>query len=123
MKEYDFPYYGSGGKGDSWDNKVSVVLSDEEDRRLRQSAESEKWYRLSEDPDLNDIYLRVLEAAYKQEIQNLSVLKEMYNEYREDFSEDDDPEDLPIEVILRRYLDEQCIGINYPEELCPLFEE
>lgn len=123
MKKYDFPYYGSGGKGDSWDNIVSVVLSDEEDRRLRQSAESEKWFRLSEDPDLNDTYKKVLEAAYKQEIKNLSVLDEMFDEYREDFSEDDDPEDLPIEVILRRYLDEQCIGINYPEELCPLFEE
>ena len=123
MKEYEFPYFGSGGKGDTWEGSITIVLSDEEDMRLRRSAESDVWFRLSDDPGLSDICEKILEGAYEQEINNLLEWDDRIDEFREEYMEEDDPDNLPIEIILRRFLDTQGIGINYPDELNPLLSD
>ena len=55
MKTYAFPYGGSFGKGDSWDNEIDVEMTNKEAAHLEESARKESCWRLDEDPEINDI--------------------------------------------------------------------
>ena len=70
MKTYSFLAGGSAGKGDTWDYDFDFDLTDEEGARLEASARKESRWHLDEDPEISDIYEKVYEAAFDNEIDN-----------------------------------------------------
>ena len=116
MKMYEFPYGGSGGKGDTWEGAVDVELSDRDYARLKASAK-EGYELLFEDSEIEDIYQRVYEKIVDTTLQDLS---DMIDEYREDMDCDEDATDREV---IEAYLDRQCCRLYYPEELQDISEE
>jgi hypothetical protein len=118
MKTYTFPTQGSFGKGDSWDGEFTFTLSDDEAKRLQESArkESRYWCSLSDDPDIADIEAKVLKASREKDIRNMLKDKELVQEQRE-WYEDDVGEEASDKEVIEWYLDQTSYEIMYPEEL------
>ena len=113
MKTFIFPYGGSFGKGDSWDNTVEAELTDEEAALLERSARGGSKDELTGDPELAGIYDKVYIAAYNQEIRLVPdfVIDEIRrDEYRGDKRISD-------KRIAEGYLARTTFRIFYPEEL------
>ena len=113
MKTYIFPYGGSFGNGDSWENEVNVVLSNKDAERLEQSAKKESRRRLEEDPDIWDIEDKVEKAARKQEINNIP--EDILDSVRYRYFNDD--QRLSYKTLAKRYLEDSSFHVSYPEEL------
>lgn len=73
MKTYTFPYAAVFGPGDSCDGEVDVDLTDDEARRLEQSAHAESRWRLNEDEGISDILDKVFNEIYKQEDEDTMI--------------------------------------------------
>lgn len=116
MKTFVFPYIVSAGKLDSAESEVEVSLSDKNAKRLERSAFWGGRFRLHEDDDLADIYDKVHQAAYNQE---LALLKQNPELVVATFDLDETFERegcIPNEYFAH-YLDRLLIEVNYPEEL------
>ena len=107
MKVYEFPYSGSGGKGDSWEAMIDVKLTDEESERLIASAKSHD--DMDEDSQIDDIYQKVYQKIVDENMVNVS---DMIDEFRSDYNM---PEDATDREVVEEYLDNQRIHIHYPE--------
>ncbi len=119
MKTYTFPYGGSFGNGDSWDNTIDVELTNKDAARLEESAHKEPRWRLDEDPEIDDIYDKVYKAAYKQEIKNIPdfILDELRRDY------DKGSKRVSNLKLAKEYLEDTSIHVSYPEKLQELDEE
>ncbi len=119
MKTYTFPYGGSFGKGDSWDNTIDVELTNKDAARLEESARKESRWRLDEDPEIDDIYDKVYKAAYRQEIKNIPdfILDELRRDY---YNGSKRVSNLKL---AKEYLEDTSFHVSYPEELQELDEE
>lgn len=113
MKTYIFPYGGSFGKGDSWDNTVEAELTDEEAALLERSARSGQGDELTGGPDVGGIYDKVYIAAYNQEIGLVPDF--VIDEIRQD--EYDGDKRVSDKRIAEGYLARTTFRIFYPEEL------
>lgn len=106
-KLVEFPYSGSGGKGDSWEGTIEVELTDEEIERLK--ASEEKYLRFVLADDVDDIYSKVYERIVDNE---LEVLRFMIDELRDDNEMDEDATDREV---IEEHLDSQGMCISYPD--------
>ena len=112
MKKYEFPFSGSGGKGDSWEGIIDAELSEEDYARLRASA-LKGFYGMWEDEEIKDIY----DLIYQKVIDETLLTERssgMIEEHREDLGLDAATSD---HEVIECYLDEQCCHIHYPYEL------
>ena len=109
MSYYEFPYSGSGGKGDTWEGTIDVELSDEDYARVEASIKG-GCFRMCDDPEIEDIY----DAIYEKVIDvTLEIEKDidMIEEHRETYGLD---EDATEREVIETYLDEQGCSISYP---------
>ena len=67
MKSYTFPYFVRYGPLASAEGVIDVELTDEEAKRMEDSAHEDSRWRLYEDNDLEDIYDKVLAAIIDAE--------------------------------------------------------
>ena len=118
MKTYTFPYGGSFGKGDSWDNEIDVELTNKDAARLEESARKESRWRLDEDPEIDDIYDKVYKAAYKQEIRNIPsfILEELRRDYYHGSTR------VSNLKLAKEYLEDTTFHVSYPKVLRDLEE-
>ena len=113
MRKYTFPYGGSFGKGDSWENTVDVELTNKGAARLEDSARKGSRRRLDEDPEIADIHDKVYKAAYNHELRCIPDF--ILDEIRRD--EYDDDERISNRKIAKQYLEDSTFSVSYPEEL------
>ncbi len=113
MKKYTFPYGGSFGSGDSWDNEIDVELTNKNAARLEQSARKKSRWHLDEDPEISDIYDLVYKKAYNQELRNIPdfILDELRRDnYRGSTK-------VSNRKLAKEYLEDSTFSVSYPEEL------
>ena len=138
MKTYAFFVGGSAGKGDTWDYDLDVELTDEEAERLEESARKEPRWHLDEDPEISDIYDKVYDAAYENELSNVDEVfieeeREIYFDDNENWEEPEYCEEQKCWIkrakpitdreLAIRYLDGISINVCYPHELQDLEEK
>lgn len=112
MKTYEFVYSGSSGKCDSWEGTIDVDLTEEDYKRVEASI-AKGTYRMRDDPDINDIYLRIYEMIVDETLLNekdIGMIEEHRSTYRCD-------KDASEREVIETYLSEQGCSINYPYEL------
>lgn len=107
MKTYEFPYTGSGGKGDGWAGSVSVDLTDEQAYRLDKSISSGKFDDFEDDCSLDDIREIVWKACITDTVNNYLICDP---EYLNEFGEEDSSE----EECAEKLLDSNGATIHYP---------
>ena len=111
MGWYEFPYGGSGGKGDTWEGTIDVELSDEDYARVEASIKG-GCSDMGDDPEIADIYEAIYEKIIDVTLESERDI-DMIDEYREDYDCDEDTTDREVIEI---FLDEQGCSINYPYE-------
>jgi len=121
MKTYTFPYFVSFGPGDSADNSVDVELTDEESKRIEQSANQDCRFHLYEDASLGDIYEKVCNMAVEQEVEclrdNPSYMQEQVGEYLELDEEEAEEHEFTDDELTDYLTDYLTITVNYPFDL------
>lgn len=116
MKSFLFPYYISFGKLDNVDCSIEYSLSEKNAKRLEKSAREGGRFHLNEDPDIDDIFDKVISAIIKQEKQELTLDPSLVIDALS-WTDDFDPEAGITEKQIDEYLNDLDIGINYPKEL------
>ena len=122
MKTYIFPYYVSYGKLDGRDGEIEYDLTDEQAERLELSARADYRFHLFEDDELEDIYNEILDSVYEQIIDTMiddggSFLDDIIADYGKKHPGESERD------LVRYYLNDLEIGINYPEELQDLGDD
>lgn len=119
MKTYKFPTQGSFGQGDAWDGEFTFALSDRQAKRLEESARKESRYMCSmeDDPEIADIYEKVLKAAIKEDFKNLLNDKDFVREQREWYEDETGSKGHADSTVVRWYLSETSYDVMYPKEL------
>ncbi len=112
MDTYEFPYSGSGGKGDTWEGIIDVELSDEDYARVEASIKK-GHFRMCEDDEIDDIYQRIYDMIIDVTLE-IERDNDMIDEYREDYDCDEDATDRDV---IELFLDEQGCSISYPYDL------
>lgn len=116
MKSFVFPYSISYGKLDGASGTVKCSLSDEDAKRLINSAKEGGRMKLSEDDFISDIFEKVNEAVY-QEIEK--ELLDDPNIIRDSLSWDksfDPSKAIGIDEV-KKHIDQYPITAYYPEKL------
>ena len=107
MMKYEFPYTGSGGKGDGWAGAVYVELTDDQAQRLEASIASKQFDDFEDDPSLNDIRQLVWEAAINDTVENYSICD---LDYLQECGDEGDS----LEECAEKLLESNGATIHYP---------
>lgn len=113
MKIYVFPYGGSFGGGDSWDNTIEFGLTNKEADRLEESARGKARWEFGGDPTVSDIYVKVYKAAYNQEIRNVPIF--ILDELRRDKYHGS--QRISNRKLAKEYLEDTSLSVFFPDEL------
>ena len=117
MKTYKFPTGGSFGGGDSWEGIFTYALSDRAAKRLEESAKKEPRYNLDEDPEIADIYEKVLKAAYRENIRTLLEDEDFVEEQREWYEDETGNTGRADSTVIKWYMEGTTFDVMYPVEL------
>ena len=134
MKKFTFITGGSWGKLESWDGIIDFELTDEEAVRLMAAAKGKDVWDFRDDPEVKDIYARVYEAEYENEIKGIMSEKNQMADLISDYLDEEENFEAPTyckeigawikkaipfseRELAEEYFGNSTLSIGYPEEL------